>query len=181
MKLQLIKTENYLVAVSDYIESSYCFVLNKDEILKVKASSENELFHDKGWNLKTEAPFITHHLPLNNEPVLDGVELLPEFDDEATLLVEEFKISYKTVGLTDYEVSAFIIGYNKAKEKYKFTEGDMRKALFECCNTVFQKATVGKNTEKLYFNYEVENIINKIKEPKYPKYFNTETNQYSYE
>jgi hypothetical protein len=51
--------------------------------------------------------------------------LLPPLEDEVEKLAEEFKSSYKKVGVTDYEVSSFIVGYNKAKEKYKYTEEDV--------------------------------------------------------
>jgi hypothetical protein len=55
--------------------------------------------------------------------------LLPPLEDEVEKLAEEFKSSYKKVGVTDYEISSFIVGYNKAKEKYKYTEEDLIKAI----------------------------------------------------
>jgi hypothetical protein len=36
-----------------------------------------------------------------------------------------FKESWIKLGVTDYELSAFSEGYNKAREKYKYTEEDV--------------------------------------------------------
>lgn len=73
------------------------------------------------------------HLPLNGSPVLEGVDLLPPYsrhqEDGLDDAVMSFKESWIKLGVTDYELSAFSEGYNKAREKYKYTEEDMRKVI----------------------------------------------------
>jgi hypothetical protein len=51
----------------------------------------------------------------------------------------------------------FVIGYNKAKEKYKYTEEDLRKALSES----FKASQEG-------YNITCDEIIQSIQQPKYP-------------
>jgi hypothetical protein len=67
------------------------------------------------------------HLPLNYSPILEGVDLLPplEQEDDVDKLAEEYgeNIGNKN-GTAAFDYKR---GYNKAKEKYKFTEEDMRK------------------------------------------------------
>jgi hypothetical protein len=117
MTHKIITTENYLLVVDDseikyktwYLDDAkqvrQCVVLDTDY-----------------WKSRKDYKKIIAHLPLNNSPILEGVDLLPPLEDEVEKLADEFKNSYKKVGVTDYEVSSFTIGYNKAKEKYKYTE-----------------------------------------------------------
>jgi hypothetical protein len=81
---------------------------------------------------------VISHLPLNNSPILEGVDLLPPLgvDVEKIAKQEAEKLHHK--GKHDdwdiynqlvYEDTEMIkIGYNKAKEKYKYTEEDIDKA-----------------------------------------------------
>ena len=69
---------------------------------------------------------------LNNSPILDGVHLLPPLEDEVDKLGMHDLESYygSNLELTApgrMWVEGFDIGYNKAKEKYKYTEEDLRK------------------------------------------------------
>jgi hypothetical protein len=67
---------------------------------------------------------IISHLPLNNSPILDGVDLLPPLEDEVEkLAIEEVGIDGQIYNISDNE--SFIKGYNKAKEKYKYTDEDI--------------------------------------------------------
>jgi hypothetical protein len=73
------------------------------------------------------------HLPLKNSPVLEGVDLLPPIEDDGCKDLFYSKqvmnpYSKESQSYTAYE-KGFIDGYNKAKEKYKFTEEDLRKAI----------------------------------------------------
>ena len=76
---------------------------------------------------------IIAHLPLNNSPILEGVDLLPTFEDDVEKLADEIvgdSIYYEEdrVNLSD-GMDLFMIGYNKAKEKYKYTEQDIINAI----------------------------------------------------
>ena len=120
MKHSIIKTDNYLLIGSDDdIRRGLFYCVRRKNIFQ----DEGEDIHCCMGDIR-----IIAHLPLNNSPVLEGVDLLPPLEDDVEKLAEEFKSSYKKVGVTDYEVSSFIVGYNKAKEKYKYTEEDLRKA-----------------------------------------------------
>lgn len=81
------------------------------------------------------------HLPLNNSPILKGVDLLPPLENDKEVWEKglENEINklpytkhlddgqYNDGQLAGFELGA-IWGYNKAKEKYKYTEEDIYKA-----------------------------------------------------
>lgn len=83
------------------------------------------------------------HLPLNDSPILEGVPLLPPLEDEdvwsmgleARLKELPYTKHLDDGMFNDGQVSGFESGaewgYNKAREKYKFTE-EHAKYLFEC-------------------------------------------------
>ena len=83
------------------------------------------------------------HLPLNDSPILEGVPLLPPIEDddvwsmglEARLKELPYTKHLDDGMFNDGQVSGFESGaewgYNKAREKYKFTE-EHAKYLFEC-------------------------------------------------
>jgi hypothetical protein len=83
----------------------------------------------------TECKLIIAHLPLSDAPILKGVPLLPSFswgqqDDVDTDMFYHKQVMnpYPTdsQSFTSYE-KGFIAGYNKAKEKYRYTEEDVIK------------------------------------------------------
>jgi hypothetical protein len=105
------------------------------------------------------------HLPLNGSPILEGVDLLPPYHQEDGLddAVIRFKESW-----IKFEVSAFSEGYNKAREKYKYTEEDVRKAI-----------TMARDLEDwqdLVWEYEYDDIIKYLHQ--YPTEFECEMEQY---
>ena len=112
MKYKIIKTENYLLVVDDseIKEGDYRVNIQRGYIQLV---DDNPEYYNKRNDVFKN---VIAHLPLNNSPILRDIDLLPPLEEE-----------------TDVEkrVLAFIAGYNKAKEKYKYTEEDMRKAVSE--------------------------------------------------
>jgi hypothetical protein len=71
------------------------------------------------------------HLPLNGAPVLEGVDLLPPIEGEAGELANIFSNGfqlYLSLDMVGALREGFVSGYNKAKEKYKYPEEDLRKA-----------------------------------------------------
>lgn len=166
MKLQLIHKSDYLFVI-DADDS-------KKHVLKALLSENFELTSIQmvKWNL------ITHHLPLNNAPVLEGIELLPPLEDDVERLAitlypkEEFWIGDCKGKLYDQNAKQrihFAKGYNKAKEDYKFTEEDMLKAK-DYGNGIGQHKDMSWN-----------DFIQSLCEPKLPTSFDTETKQYIYE
>jgi hypothetical protein len=104
MTHKIIQTENYLIVVDDseIKVGDYTFQESSNFISK----------YNNAYSKK-----IIAHLPLNNSPILEGVDLLPPLEDDE---VEKLAYKYNPVMKLDNEFirSAFKAGYNKAKEKY---------------------------------------------------------------
>jgi hypothetical protein len=114
MTHKLIKTDNYILVVDDSVHP-----------------------YDSS---KVGNPLA--HLPLNGSPILEGVDLLPALEDDVEEIAHKEVMDYLTDGnpegdFTKSTIGAYgnkiwwIKGYNKAREKYKYTEEDMRKAISE--------------------------------------------------
>ena len=148
MTHKLIKTDNYLLVVDDNkgIEENMWTV--KDG----KVREVSYLGQDNGYA-------IIAHLPLNGSPILEGVDLLPPIEDDVKKLAE---IHWGNVHRSG--VLGFIEGYNKAREKYKYTEEDVRKAI-----------TMARDLEDwqdLVWEYEYDDIIQSLHQ--YPTEFECE-------
>ncbi len=110
------------------------------------------------------------HLPLNNSPILEGVDLLPPIEDGVEKLAkEQLQSIEKVVFITSTKEEEYLfcdgfeIGYNKAKEKYKYTEEDIMKAV------VFgyrQNANNGNIDDE-----EEKEFIQSLQQPKMPVKF----------
>jgi hypothetical protein len=120
MKHRLIQTENYLLIVSDEIPTTWYYDTYLNQIRHTGGAEYGESYITK----KTIA-----HLPLNGAPILEGVDLLPPIEDEVEKLAQqEFDrplIVDMGTDITPSHQQGFVVGYNKAKEKYKYTEEDM--------------------------------------------------------
>jgi len=88
MKHELIKTENYLLVVSDEYILSNTYLLNNNQVHFCVSCSE-DFIHLKG---DFDSPFrenckkIIAHLPLNGAPHLDGVDVLPKIENEVEVM-----------------------------------------------------------------------------------------------
>ena len=144
----IIKTDNYLLVV--------------DELSDVKDENIGDVFKETKDGV-TKTYKIIYHLPLNNAPILEGVPLLPPLEDETRKLALEMGEDYFSNELfADY----FTIGYNKAKEKYKYTEEDLRKCWKACLD--FNKPA-GSDS-----GINLEDFIQSLQQPKYPVAFECE-------
>jgi hypothetical protein len=170
MTHNIIKTENYLLVVDDSEIKEGKTLLSKRGIIHTNI----------GWNYGDKV--IIAHLPLNNSPVLEGVPLLPPLEDdneevwEQGLLAELEKLPY-TKHLDDGQYNDGQLvgfqfgatwGYNKAKEKYKYTEEDLRNAIDMARK--FPYITKGE----IKFNTPIDEIIKFIQQPKIPVAFECE-------
>jgi hypothetical protein len=169
MKHNIIKTENYLL-------ENYLLVVDDSEIKEgdwiYEFDSNSVNIAGKGYHNFTQSDAkITAHLPLNNSPVLEGVPLLPPLENEVEevweqgLEAELKKLpytkhlddgQYNDGQLVGFEFGA-TWGYNKAKEKYKYTEEDLRKAIRMCKG-----------------EFTIEEIIQSLQQPKMPVAFECE-------
>jgi hypothetical protein len=119
---------------------------------------------------------LCFHLPLNNSPVLEFVPLLQPLEDEVEEAEEVFKevLDSETkqvydkmlLGATEH---GFIIGYDKAKEKYKYTEEDLRKVIY------MARETLEYDENRGWYNTKSEDkIIQSLQQPKTPVEFECE-------
>jgi hypothetical protein len=170
MTHKLIKTDNYLLVVDDLeIKDGYYWNELDQEIRK--NNNINHPYHKK----------IIAHLPLNGLRILEGVDLLPliEYDVEEAekafteVLDSETKQVYNKV-ILDATEHGFIIGYNKAREKFLL---ELDKQILDFTHDVnrtssqhahFGGALFGLNRLKFYLS-------------QYPTEFECETERYTVE
>ena len=193
MKHETISTENYLLIVDDseIKKGDWMYNILLDVISNITdrgVITDNLLAEIKRF--KERFKKIIAHLPLNGAPVLEGVDLLPPLEDDIeNLEIEYFKeleerreIAKKFTGqVAGRHPDAFghsemmhmnrgyIEGYNKAKEKYKFTEDDMMEAMLQILEYYVNN-----------FNKDVDghkkslDIIQSLQQPKMPVGFECE-------
>lgn len=113
------------------------------------------------------------HLPLNNSPVLEGVPLLPPLEDEAESL--SLKSVNKRGYTTDDYQDGFEDGYNKAKEKYKYTEEDLMEAMLQISEYYADNLNKDLDGHKKSLD-----IIQSLQQPKMPVAFECEIETTSY-
>jgi hypothetical protein len=166
MTHNIIKTHNYLLIVSDeeIKEGDWHMYSNKDGSLNGPYGFRRFLHNDYRCLNAYKCKKLISHLPLNNSPVLEGVPLLPPLEDEVLELVQAYVIN--TPDNEPLRVYAFIEGYNKAKEKYKFTDEDIMKAV------VFGYRQNGRNGH--IDDEEERDFIQSLQQPKMPVAFECE-------
>jgi hypothetical protein len=126
MTHEIVKTENYLLVVDDSEIKKGDWFYNRVLSQSIKVQG---VWLDKVDNLNSnlETFKVIAHLPLNNSPILEGVDVLPPLDNIRYDFAEMFyNILKATYPRFDEWVEA--IEYNKAREKYKFTEEDIENA-----------------------------------------------------
>jgi hypothetical protein len=169
MAHKLIETKHYLLVVddSDMVGKGYRLDITR---MSVGIIDDDFLYNArKDWFKK-----IIAHLPLNGSPILEGVDLLPPYSRHQEDGVEEAEKAFTEVLdsetkqvydkiLLDATEHGFIVGYNKAREKYKYTEKDIRKAI--------DMATTSKHDSTLIF-FNAEEIIQSLHQ--YPTEFECE-------
>lgn len=159
MVYKLIKTDNYLLVVDDSLTIGKGYALNTSYKLLLKYDTDQHLAYANDIVKK-----IIAHLPLNGSPILEGVPLLPPYSRHQEDGIEELAEEVYGKGVNhDYE-EGFIDGYNKAREKYKYTEEDVRKAI-----------TMARELEdwwNIVFEYDNNDIIQSLHQ--YPTEFETE-------
>jgi hypothetical protein len=154
MTHKLIKTDNYLLVGSDDNIKRGCFYCVRTKNI---FQDEGEDVHCCNGDIR-----IIAHLPLNGSLILEGVDLLPPYSRHQEDGVEELAQEWYDKGELTSAYS-FKAGYNKAREKYKYTEEDMRKAI--------DMATTSKHDSTLIF-FNAEEIIQYLHQ--YPTEFECE-------
>ena len=138
MTHNIIKTDNYLLVVDDSRTIGKGYALNTSYKLLLKYDTDQHLAYDNDVVKK-----IIAHVPLNGSPVLEGVDLLPPFENavQNTDLIDSMACRYRhdffllseneknAIRITMNQILEEVIGIGFYKGKtYKYTEEDMRKA-----------------------------------------------------
>ncbi len=158
MKKEIVYTDNYLLVVDNLSRPA-----KEGETF---LSKEGFIHTNTGYNYGDK--LIIAHLPLSDAPMLEGVPLLPSFrwgQQDDILLIG---MQCRSEGMIT-SVNSFIVGYNKAKEKYKYTEKDLKLAM----NYGYVQGDTGfigvANLDDL-----LDLILRKIKKPSRPTHFECE-------
>jgi hypothetical protein len=145
MTYNIIKTDNYLLVVDDSeIKEGDYYLFNwygEKDIQKFTYVQYSDREKNK-YLYEQSCKKIIAHLPLNNSPILEGVDLLPPLEDNVEKLAEK-QFPYpkdikdkndmiiKTNGIKPFNHAKiekyrriWSQGYNKAKEKYNKTIPD---------------------------------------------------------
>jgi hypothetical protein len=162
MTHKIIKTENYLLVVDESeIKAGDWIFANQGVHIVTDVKDDkypygtlnnkgDKIYHHKSWKK------IIAHLPLNNAPTLEGVDLLPPLEDDKALC----PYPEEKQNAIDWHN-----GYNKAKEKYKWTDDDLIDAI--------EKAWLMAQEEESIYSSK-EKIIQSLQQPKYPVEFECE-------
>jgi hypothetical protein len=164
MKHNIIQTENYLLIVDNLEIKEGDWWYNKNTGLFFRVSINNVEMYNQPSNMdRTGLKKIIAHLPINS-PILEGVDLLPPLEDNHEAICPYPEEKQNAVDWHN--------GYAKAKEKYKYTEGDMRKC-WEACLDFNRPA--GSDS-----GINFENFIQSLQQPKMPDGFECEDEVYMY-
>ncbi len=133
MTHEIIKTDDYLLVVDDseIKEGDYRMNIQRGYVKLVDDAPE--YYNQRNDVFKR----VIAHLPLNNSPILEGIDLLPPLeqeDDVEKMAEEEAKKLHDKGKHEDYDIynqlvyedkEMIKIGYNKAKEKYRWSDKDV--------------------------------------------------------
>lgn len=178
MEKTIVKTDNYLLVVDDseIKEGDWFYQVNLNKIIHHNLKN-GLLLQPQSFDKK-----IIAHLPLKDTLTFEGVPLLPPIEDddvwsmglEARLKELPYTKHLDDGMFNDGQISGFESGaewgYNKAREKYKFTEEDVRKAI-EWVNN--GNGSSLRNTE--FFYPQADKFIQSLSQPNTPSYFEFET------
>lgn len=175
MKHEIIKTDNYLL------------VVDESEIKEGDWHLSNDVMITKSHLIDENCKKIIAHLPLNGSPILEGVDLLPPLEEEDVEKLaldifprhEDWRLNSDNAD----KRPIWVDGYNKAKEKYKYTEEDMRKAFLKGVSVTAEgyNAEYAQGNEpdiECVFGEEADEFIQSLSEPKMPIGFECETDYY---
>ena len=182
----IIKTDNYLLIVSDEEIKEGDWFYNRILTQSIRAVG---VWSDKIDNLNSnlETFKIISHLPLNNSPILEGVDLLPPLEDEVEKLAQKYvedevkpdiePRGYNQdlrIGIYGGSVTGFIDGYNKAKEKYAQL---IEKQISDFTHDLKESTSnyIKQNCEGALFG--LKRLKQSLQQPKYPIGFESEEYQ----
>lgn len=183
MTHQIIKTEEYLLVVDDSeIKNGYAYNPFGDCPILIDNIEDDLLY------INFEYSKIIAHRPLNNASFLEGVDVLPSLEDDVEKLGIERAIerrwhpnSLETRRVANEIITAVSYGFNKAREKYKYTEEDVRNAIQLAWEADSIDGIVDLNivlhygdNNDLRTKWSEDEIIQSLSQPKIPVEFECE-------
>jgi hypothetical protein len=175
MTHQIIKTKDYLVIAENTKPEKGDYGLGYNKGIKDIIEPGHYVFkHDDSPVAKldtacTGSKKIIAHLPLGDSPILEVVALLPPLqqEDDVEGLAEKLSIEYSVYETAQDDVyQGIIVGYNKAKEKYKYTEEEVRFIIMKSFLLGVDRGQYSKERE--------DEIIQSLSQPKIPTGFECE-------
>jgi hypothetical protein len=176
MKKEIVYTDKYALILSDEIPTKVYY----DTYI-------HQLKHTGGaeYGESSIAKTVIGHLPLTDDaPILEGVPLLPPLpkeDDVEELAKEEYPIGDDWDDIESLiRKLAFKKGYNKAKEKYKYTEEDVVHLLHKTAAKYFQEGRVYKGHMAIAgdplhgVRRELIKMVQSLQQPSRPNHFECE-------
>jgi hypothetical protein len=173
---KIIKTDDYLLVLGkNYKSDSFPYL-----VAEKLTTGDYQLWQvDNPNDVDEPNQFeILSHLPLNGSPILKDVSLLPPIEDDNVeqLAYKWFVTAHKKKTIFDLGwVNIFTGGYNKAREKYKYTEEDVRHALFDLADVLFNNCQHGITEEDCGKYQSI--ILQSLHQ--YPTEFECETEPYT--
>lgn len=178
MEHEIIYTDHYALIVSDEDYNPNDVILANDLSALAKVL-QNKNAHILAESIphKTELGIMYHqsndwkkviaHLPLDGGLLIEGLPLLPEFgqEDDVEDWIKETSKDLQDRLIKDTARMCLKAGYNKAKETYKYTEEDLRKAF--TAGLMNRYSRVGEAVAETEF-------VQSLQQPKRPKYFECE-------
>lgn len=155
MKYDIIKTDNYLIIVDDseIKEGDYRINIQRGYVKLVEET-------DDYYNQRNDVfKKVIAHLPINNSPILEGVDLLPPLEQEDGIY-KLFQEDSFDIAVDDF--NTYKSGYNKAKEKYKWTDEDVIKIVEKSRETglTAEYLLLSLSQPKYPIGFEQGNIVN---------------------
>ena len=189
MTHKLIRTPNYLLVVDDseIKEGDYHVAIrivktNGDKAIAFTDQKQLDAIAEIGGAKK-----IIAHLPLNNSPILEGVDLLAPLETEDFNPTGEYTKEYMSSLMFDGKsfvsdvLLATRVGYNKAKEKYKYTLKDINIMVNNCVTFAISNTHLSVGEYATQFKDFYDKCIQSLSQPKMPMAFECDVKSFEQE
>jgi hypothetical protein len=172
MKHELIKTELYLLVVSDeeVKHGDIC-------LCDIPASDFYDIVPYNGAFATHYYKKIISHRPLNPDHITLNVDLLPPFEEDIKKMAKDWLLENGWSGHAEHSLvkSWMAEFYNKAKETYKYTEEDILNALEVGYQSGLGYDDDNPNTSLAHIIHIKDGYIKSLNKPKLPIAFESET------
>jgi hypothetical protein len=172
MRHNLVRIEDYLFVIGGNYKSDV-FPYLVIEKLTTGKYIEWQVDNSNDWDEKNQYQILAH-LPLNNAKYLDGIPVLPSLE------VNDFEYKLRRTPMSEiqnefgedvmYNLGVFIKGYNKAKEKYKWTDDDIKIMYNMSCGHIGLDLLPDKTKNNERFN----SFLQSLSSPQIPVAFECE-------